>query len=131
MKNLRQDLDDSLRPEYKRSDFGQMAKGKYSTTQLEFPEVVRLLLACISEDEDIKFIHHRPGNSLASHKLGDWTYEIDSGNQIILRYWLSERENLEEPISSPSVVTTAQDRSELQDLLLKHVRLLKTRVDAL
>ena len=34
MKNIRQDLDDALRPEYKRSDFGEMVTGKYSATQV-------------------------------------------------------------------------------------------------
>src|SRR6185503_15999841 len=93
MKNIRQDFDDSLRPEYKRSDFAEMVQGKYATTQLEFAEFVRLLLACIGEDEAVTFLHHSPGNS---HKVGDWTYEIDNANQITLRYWLNKFESIEE-----------------------------------
>ncbi len=50
MKNIRQDFDESLRREYRRSDFGEMVRGKFATTQLEFSELVRLLLACIGED---------------------------------------------------------------------------------
>ena len=60
MKNVRQDFDDSLRPEYRRSDFGEMVQGKYATTQLEFAEFVRLLFACIGEDEGFReFIANR------------------------------------------------------------------------
>jgi hypothetical protein len=47
MKNIRQDIGDSLRPEYKRSDFGDMVQGIYATTELQFAEIVRLLVACI------------------------------------------------------------------------------------
>ena len=131
MKNIRQDLDESLRPEYRRSDFGEMVRGKFATTQLEFFELVHLLLACIAEDVGVKFNHHSPGNSLADHKRGDWTYELDNANQITLRYWLSEFGSIEEPISNPSCVITPQERSDLQNLLLDHVQALKNRVDAL
>lgn len=130
MKNIRQDLGDSLRPEYKRSDFGEMGQGKYATTQLQFAEVVRLLLVCIGEDEDLKFIY-QPKDNPASRKRGDWTYEFDGANQLTLRYWFSEFESIEESISNSPGVNNAQDRSDLQHLLLKHVRNLKTRVDAL
>lgn len=131
MKNIRHDSDDSLRPEYQRSDFGEMVKGKYARTKIDFAELVRLLLACIGEDEDIKFIDHSSGDSVTSHRSGDWTYEIDNANQITLRYWLGEFSNLEQPISNSSCVTTAQERFNLQDLLLKHARVLKDRVRAL
>lgn len=131
MKHIRSDLDDSLRPEYRRSDFGEFVRGKHANIQIEFAELVYLLLACIGEDEGMKFTHHSSGNCRSSQKLGDWTYEIDNANQITLRYWLSEFGSLEEPISNPTVVTTAQERSDLQDLLLKHVQLLKTKVSAL
>ena len=131
MKNLRQEDGDSLRREYRRSDFGEMARGKYATTQLEFSELVRLLLACIGEDEGLKFDHHSAGNRHSHHTHGDWTYELDNENQITLRYWLSEFGNIEEPLSNPSCVTTPQERSDLQNLLLVHVQALKNRVDVL
>ena len=131
MKNIKQDLGDSLRPEYERSDFGEMVQGKYVTSHLQFAEVVRLLLTCIGEDEGLKFIHHSEGNSRAGRRPGDWTYEIDSANQITLRYWLTELGSIEEPISNPPCVNNAQERSDLQNLLLNHVRALKTRVVAL
>jgi len=131
MKNIRQDFDDSLRPEYSRSDFGEMVQGKYATTQLDFAELVRLLIVCIREDEGVKFSHHSTGNHLAGHKPGDWTYEIDNANQITLRYWLSEFGSVEEPMSTPTCITTPQERADLQSILLKTVRTLKARVAAL
>ena len=131
MKNIRQDLDDSLRAEYKRSDFGEMVQGKYATTQVQLAEIVRLLLACIAEDGGLKFIQHSAGVPCASRKQGDWTYEFDDANQITLRYWISEFGSIEEPISNLSCVNNAQQRSDLQHLLFTHVRILKTRVDAL
>ncbi len=128
MKNVRQDLDDSLRPEYRRSDFGEMIQGKHATTQIEFAELVRLLLACLGEDEGLKFGHHSAGNYLAGHKVGDWTYELDNANQITLCYWLSEFGRIDERISNPSCINTPQERSELQNLLVNHVRTLKAKV---
>ena len=128
MKNIRQDDGNSLRREYRRSDFGEMARGKYANTQLEFSELVRLLLSCIAEDLGLKFNHHSPGNYRADHKRGDWTYELDNANQITLRYWLSEFGSIEEPISNPPCITTHQQRSDLQNLLLDHVQALKNRV---
>jgi len=131
MKNLRQDRGDSLRPEYRRSDFGQMAQGKYALTAVEFAELVRLLLACIGEDEGLEFTHYSPGSYLAAHNSGDWTYELDNSNQITLRFWLSEIASIEERISNAVTITNPQERSELQNLLLHHVRVLKSRVDEL
>lgn len=58
--NLRQNLDDSLRAEYQRSDFGEMVRGKYAAAQPPFAEMVYLLLACLGEDEGLKFLHHPP-----------------------------------------------------------------------
>ena len=130
MKNIRQDLDDSMRREYRRSDFGKMVRGKYATTQLELAELVNLLITCIGEDFGLKFIHSN-NNQLANHKRGDWTYELDNDNQITLRYWLNEFGSIEEPISNPPCVTTPQERSDLQSLLLHHVQALKNKVDAL
>lgn len=128
MKNIRPDLADSLRPEYRRSDFGEMIKGKYATTQLQFAELVGLLLTCIGEDEDLTFTYHSTGNYLADHKPGEWTYEIDNANQITMRYWRTEFGSIEEPMSNPPCITTPQERSELQNLLLNHVQVLKAKV---
>lgn len=130
MKNIRHD-DDSLRGEYSRSDFGEMVRGKYAMTQLQFGDLVSLLFACLTADTGLKFIHHSPGNYLADHKPGDWTYEFDNANQITLRYWLSEHRSIEEQISNPPCITTPQERAELQKLLTDHVHALRTRVDAL
>src|SRR4030095_9276454 len=109
MKNIRQDLGDALRPEYKRSDFGEMVIGKYARTQLEFAEMVHLFLTCIGEDEGIKFTHHSPGNQLAEHQPDEWTYEMDNANQITLRYWRSELESVEERLSNLPCITTAEE----------------------
>ena len=130
MKNVRQDFGDSLRPEYKRSDFGEMVKGKYAATQVEFAELVRLLLTCVGEDEDVNFIHYSAGNLLAGHNQGDWTYEIDNANQITLRYWLNEFSSVEESITNPPQALTPEERSDLQKLILDHVRTLKARVQS-
>ncbi|HEX3248906.1 MAG TPA: hypothetical protein VHS05_05725 [Pyrinomonadaceae bacterium] len=130
MKNIRQDLNDSMRREYRRSDFGKMVRGKYATTQLELAELVNLLITCIGEDFGLKFIHSN-NNQIANHKRGDWTYELDNDNQITLRYWLNDFGSIEEPISNPPCVTTPQERSDLQSLLLHHVQALKNKVDAL
>ncbi|HET6979276.1 MAG TPA: hypothetical protein VFI24_23290 [Pyrinomonadaceae bacterium] len=131
MKNIRNDNDDSLRAEYKRSDFGVMVRGKYALTQIKFAELVRLLLGCIGEDIGLDLIHYSRGNYLAGHKLGDWTYELDNANQITLRYWLDTFSSIEESISNPPTVTTAQEKSDLHGLLLNHVQALKAKVDAL
>jgi|ERR1041385_749129 len=131
MKNIRQDSDDSLRPEYRRSDFGEMIQGKYATTQVQILEMVRLLLACIGEDEGLKFIHHSVDNCRAGHKPGDWTYEIDRSNQITLRYWFGESGNLQEPMANSSCITTPQERSDLEKLIRQHVWILKAKVSAL
>ena len=128
MKNLRQKLDDSLRPEYKRSDFGEMVQGKFAYTQLEFSELVGLLIACIGEDEGMKFIHLSPGNFLSGHTSGEWSYELDNANQITLRYWINEFRNIAESMSNPPVITTPQERSDLYDLLHSNVQILKNKV---
>jgi hypothetical protein len=124
MKRISESAGDSLQPEYKRSDFGEMVQGKYAMTQVEFAELVRLLLVCIGEDEGLEFIHHS-GND---YKAGDWTYEMDNANQIILRHWLNESRNIEELVSSPCCITTHKERLELQTLLREHVQKLKCRV---
>jgi hypothetical protein len=131
MKNIKEDSEDTLRPEYKRSDFSELISGKYATTQVDFHQLTRVLLTCIGEDEGVKFMHHSIGNYLANQKPGDWTYEIDNGNQITLRYWLSEFSSIGEAISNPICVMTPKDRIELQDALLKGVNGLKTKVAAL
>lgn len=131
MKNIKADSEDSLRSEYKRSDFGELIRGKYATTQVEFHQLTGALLTCIGEDEGIKFMHHSTGNRFADRKFGDWTYEFDNANQITLRYWLSEFGSIEEAISNPTCVTKPKERTELQDALLKGVTSLKTKVAAL
>jgi hypothetical protein len=131
MKNIRSDVDDSLRPEYKRSDFGELVRGKYAVTEVEFGQLLHSLLACIGEDEGIKFMHHSTGNSMADHKPGDWSYETDNANQVTLRYWLDEFGNIEEAITNPTSVMTPQDRAELLSALAKGVEELRTKVAAL
>lgn len=130
MKNIEADPEDTLRPEYKRSDFGEIIQGKYATTQVDFHQLTEALLACIGEDEGVKFMHHSTGNRLANHKSGDWTYEIDNANRITLRYWLSEFGSLEEAISNPPVVMTPRERTDLQQALFKGVTDLRAKVAA-
>jgi hypothetical protein len=131
MKNISSEIDDSLRPEYKRSDFRELVRGKYAVSQVEFAQLVHLLLSCIGEDEDAKFIHHSIGNYVADHKPGDWTYEIDNANQVTLHYWRSGFTSVEEVLSNPTTVMTPKDRAELQSALLEGVTNLKTKVAAL
>jgi len=85
-------------------------------------------MACVGEDENIQFVHHSQRNHRAGHKVGDWTYEMDKANQITLRYWISEFGSIEEPLSNPPCITTLDQRSDLQDLLSKHVHILKAKV---
>jgi hypothetical protein len=131
MKNIKTDSDDSLRAEYKRSDFGELVQGKYATTQIDFHQLVEALLACIGEDMGVTFVRHSIGNRLENHKFGDWTYEIDNGNQVTLRHWLSEFASLEEATSNPSNVMTSNERSDLQQALEQGTRALITKVAAL
>ena len=128
MKNIEADPEDTLRPEYKRSDFGEIIRGKYATTQVDFHQLTEVLLACIGEDEGVKFIHHSTGNRLANHRSGDWTYEIDNANQITLRYWLNEFRSIEEALSNPTVVITPQERTDLQQALFEGVSNLRAKV---
>lgn len=130
MKNIEADPKDTLRPEYKRSDFGEIIRGKYATTQVDFHQLTGVLLTCIGEDEGVEFMRHSTGNRLAERKFGDWTYEIDNANQITLRYWLNELGSIEEALSNPPSVMTLKDRAELQDALLKGVIELKTKLAA-
>ena len=130
MKKAKSELNEWGRPDYKRSDFGEIIRGKYATTQVDFRQLTGVLLTCIGEDEGIKFMHHSIGNRLAERKFGDWTYEIDKANQITLRYWLNELGSIEEAISNPTSVMTPKDRTELQAALLKGVASLKTKVAA-
>ena len=130
MKNIKSELDDWGRPEYKRSDFGELVRGKYAAAQVDFAELTALLLAVIGEDDAIKFSHHSIGNSLADHRFGDWTFEIDNGNQITLRYWLSEFGSVEETISNSPVVMTPAERTDLQQALFNGVKDLKVKAAA-
>ena len=131
MKNIKSELNDWGRPEYKRSDFGEIVRGKYASTQVEFAELAELLLTVIGEDEGIKFIHRSIGNYLADHSPAEWTYEIDNSNQITLRYWLSKFGNVGESISNPPTIMTPRERSEFQEALLKGVMSLKIKVAAI
>jgi hypothetical protein len=126
MKNIKLDIDDSLRPEYKRSDFGEFVRG--AVTQVEFSELVSLLLSCIGEDEGVTFIHHSIGNYLANHRFGDWTYEIDNANQITLRYWLDSGRSIDVNVTNPPCITTPEENAKLQEVLLEGVRELKVKV---
>ena len=128
MKKVDVEPEDTLRPEYKRSDFGEIVRGKYATTEVDFHQLVQTLLTCIGEDEGLRFVHHSIGNYLAQHKPGEWTYEIDNSNQITLRYWLSEFGSMEESIVNPTSVITHKDRTELHEALIAGVTNLKTNV---
>ena len=126
MKNIEPKIDDSMRPEYKRSDFGDFVRG--AVTQVEFAERVALLLSCIGEDEGVKFGHHSIGNYLANHCFGEWTYEIDNGNQVTLRYWLDSLGNIEVNVTNPPCIMTAEDNNTLLSALTTGVRALKAKV---
>src|SRR5436189_4248285 len=110
MKKIKPEMDDWLRPEYKRSDFGEFARGKYANTKFEFPALVGLILSCVEERENIHFVPCA-SNCIASHKLGEWTYEIDSANQITLRYWTDEFQSLYERGSNLTSITTFEERT--------------------
>jgi hypothetical protein len=130
MKNIETEPEDTLRPEYKRSDFGEVIRGKYATTQVDFHQLTGVLLTCVGEDEGVRFMHYSPGNRQANHNRGDWTYEIDNANQITLRYWLNEFRSIEEALSNPTVVITPKERTDLQQALVKGVTDLKLKVAA-
>lgn len=131
MKNIKPDPEDTLRQDYSRSDFGEVVRGKYATTQVGFHQLTEALLTCIAEDESLTFEYHSAGNYFAKHAFGDLTYEIDNANQITLRYWLSEFGSLEEPLINPSVIMNPKDRMELQNALLKGVTSLKAKAATL
>lgn len=128
MKNLRPDFNDSLRPEYRRSDFGKMVRGGYAPTQVEFAELVSLLMACIGEDEGVTLTKQSINNSPGSQ--GDWTYEINEGNQITLRYWNTEFGSLQESITYPTSISTYQQMSDLKTLIQEHFRSLQLKARA-
>lgn len=128
MKNIEAESEiDELRPEYKRSDFGQFVRG--AVTQVEFAERVALLMACIGEDEGITFRPRSGGNYKDQPDAGNWTYEIGhSDNQITLRYWLGGSDNISELTSNPPCIFTAEDNNTLIDALTTGVRTLKAKV---
>jgi hypothetical protein len=118
---------DELRSEYKRSDFGKFVGG--AVTQVEFAELVSLLLACIGQDEGIAFQIQSEGNSFQLPTAGDWTYEMGhSDSQITLRHWLGAWNNISEQISNPPCIVTAEDNNNLIDALTTGVRALKDKV---
>lgn len=127
MKNIEVEPEiDELRPEYKRSDFEQFVRG--AVTEVQFAERVALLLACIGEDEGVKFTHHSVGNYLADQQSGDWTYEIDNGNQVTLRYWLDSLGSIQVNVTNPPTIMTAEDNNSLLSALTTGVRTLKAKV---
>ena len=128
MKKIDPQTQDWLRPEYKRPDLGELVRGRYAGTQVEFAELVGLLIVCIGQDEQIHFLHHSIGNNLAGHKRGDWTYEIDNSNQITLRFWISEFKSVAQSIPNPTSIMSLAERTELQNLITEHVGLLKCKV---
>ena len=128
MKNIEADSEDTIRPRYERSDFGEIIRGKFGTAQVDFHQLTAALLSCIGEDEGVRFMPHSTGNYLATNTRGNWTYEIDNANQITFRYWLSEFSNIEETISNPTGVTTPKERTELQHSLEAGVARLRTKV---
>lgn len=127
MKKIRSETEDWLRPEYERADLGELVRGKDAITQVAFPELVALMIACIGEDNNIQFDHSKR-NHLTRRNKGDWTYEIDNANQITLRYWLSDFKNIAEEISTPTCISTPKEREEFQKLLLDHILILKAKV---
>lgn len=129
MKKITEELDDWLLPEYERSELGELVRGKYAFTQVDFAELVKLTIACIGEDEGLRFEHHWRGENRARRKAGDWTYEIDNANQITLRYWLNDFRSIEEPMSNPALITSSQELLQLQNSILKHVGNLKDKVN--
>ena len=128
MKNIEVESEtDELRPEYKKSDFGEFVRG--AVTQVEFAERVAILMACIGEDEGITFRHRSEGNYRDQPEAGEWTYEIGhSDNQITLCHWLGGWKNLSEPLSNPTCIFTAEDNNTLINALTLAVRSLKAKV---
>jgi hypothetical protein len=128
MKNIEVEPEiDELRPEYRRSDFGEFVRG--AVTQVEFADRVALLMACIGEDEEITFRSRSEGNYKDQPDVGDWTYEIGhSDNQVTLRHWLGGWDNISEQLSNPPCIFTAEDNNNLIDALTAGVRALKAKV---
>ena len=127
MKNPDLEIDD-LRPEYRRTDFAEMVRGRYGATQVEFGELVHLLLSCIAEDSDLDFTLHHVGNFGANRQFGEWTYEFGIGNQITLRYWLDSFRSIQVHVTNPPCVTDPKERAELNDSLMAGVQSLTGKV---
>ena len=125
MKKIDSELNDWLRPEYKRSDFGKFVRGKYANRPIEYRDVVTMLLACVGEDEGILFQSHSRRNP---RKPGDWTYEIARANQIILRYWPDSSHSIEEPLGNHGPVTTPNERQELLAVVRKGLTSLRGKI---
>ncbi len=66
------ELNDWGLAEYKRSGFGELIRGKYATSQVDFHQLTGALLACIGEDEGMKFMHHSTviASQIASLAIG-------------------------------------------------------------
>ena len=128
MRKITSETDDWLRSEYRREDLGDFVQGKYPISEVEFAQLVALLMAMIGEDNDIQIEPLSKSNHLARRTEGDWTYELDHANQISLHYWQSEFTSIVEHISNPPCVTTDLERQQLQRMLSHHVRALKAKV---
>ena len=128
MKNIKSELFDSLRSEYQRSDFGEIVRGKYAATQVDFHQLTNVLLTSIGEDEGVKILDQSMGQPLTPHQPGDWKYKIDKAQLITLRFWLSEFASIDQPLSNPTNVITSRDRRELQAALLKGMTVLRKKV---
>lgn len=128
MKNIEVESEvEELRPEYKRSDFGEFVRG--AVTQVEFAERVGLLMACIGADEEITFRSRSEGNYRDQPDAGEWTFEIGhSDNQITLSHWLSGWDNISEQLSNPPCIFTAEDNNNLINALTAGVKALKAKV---
>src|SRR6185503_5691173 len=120
MKNVKQDYDDDLRPEYTRFDFANSVRGKYAYVELDFVSFASAAVVCVGEIEELRFIPHSVGDDRVRRRRGDWTYQIDDANQITLRFWLNTTSSIDEPMSNPPSVNNPQLREELQNLLTTH-----------
>jgi hypothetical protein len=130
MKNLKVKADsDELRSEYNRTDLKNFVRG--AITHVTFAERVALMLASIGEEEKIQFTYYAIGNDIARHQYRTWTYEIDSGNQVTLRYWLNPTRNIEVSLRNPPCILTAEDNNNLIRTLNTGVGVLRNKVNAL
>lgn len=125
MKNFKEDWTDTLRPEYKRSDFGEFTIGKYANIPVDFAEMARLLLVCLGEDEGLHF--HNAAN-LTVPKPGDWTYSFDVPNQMRLSYWIDTHTRIDETVTGPLKVSSPKESANLRDLIHDRFNVIKESI---